>query len=309
MRVSVLEQCQYDCAYCRPGSITRVTSKAMRLRADEYARLAPLLCELGVQKARLTGGEPLLRPDIVDVVRALSPIPEIALTTNGQHLGDRLEHLVEAGLQLATVHVDSLDPARYRALMGGGDLFAVLENVRRAQSRLRSVKLNVVVQRDRNDDELLEFLSWSRRTGVEVRFIEIMNTGSASDYAQRAFFSGAEVLERIGRKVTVSPAGRRNPTDPAALYRTGDGVVFGVIASDTQPFCGACNRLRLSPDGRLRGCLYQLAGAPLGAALREGASDAQLRSMLRLTLADKRSHHPRVGQAPPASFSMAQTGG
>jgi cyclic pyranopterin phosphate synthase len=311
LRVSLLEQCQYDCGYCRPGSVVGPTHAARWLRAADYERLASLFGALGVHKVRFTGGEPLLRPDVVDVVRAFRtalPGRELALTTNGQRLPSLLEPLATAGLDRATVHVDSLRPERYRTLMGDGVVGEVLAGVLAARDRLRAVKLNVVVQRGRNDDELLDFLSWSQRTGVEVRFIELMNTGSAVDYTRQVFVSGAEILALVARGGPVRLRGRRHTADPAALYETSEGVVFGIIASDTQPFCESCDRLRLTADGRLRGCLYEQAGVPLGAALKAGASDDDLRAMLELGLARKRSHHPlRVDRTH--AFSMADTGG
>jgi len=311
LRVSLLEQCQYDCGYCRPGAVVRPTHTARWLRATDYERLAGLFGALGVHKVRFTGGEPLLRPDVVDVVRAFrSALPgrELALTSNGQRLPSLLEPLAAAGLDRATVHVDSLRPERYRALMGDGVVDDVLAGVLAARARLRAVKLNVVVQRGRNDDELLDFLAWSHRTGVEVRFIELMNTGSAVDYTRQVFVSGAEILARVAGGGPVRLRGRRHTADPATLYETSEGVVFGIIASDTQPFCESCDRLRLTADGRLRGCLYEQTGVPLGAALKAGASDDELRALLAFGLARKRSRHPlRVDRTH--AFSMADTGG
>jgi cyclic pyranopterin phosphate synthase len=308
LRVSLLQQCQYDCAYCRPGSVSSATPNREHLTAAELGRLAPLFGEVGVTRVRFTGGEPLLRADLCEVVAAFrSALPDatLALTTNGQRLSGKLSALVAAGLQRATVHVDSLDPARYRALMGEGDVGEVLATVLDARSVLEEVKLNVVVQKGKNDDELGAFLDWSARHRVQVRFIELMNTGSAVAYTQQTFFSGRRILERVG-PVTRLP--RRAPSDPAALYRTAAGVTFGVIASDTEPFCAACNRLRLTSGGLLRGCLYQSGGIPLGAAVKCGASQAQLRFMIGAALAAKRSHHP-VAAVERVPFSMADAGG
>ncbi len=192
--------------------------------------------------------------------------------------------------------------------MGDADLHAVLEGVLAARHRLKQVKLNVVVQRGRNDDELTDFLDWSARHEVQVRFIELMNTGSARDYVQSAFFTGREIVERIAEREPVEPIPRAGPTDPAALYRTGRGIVFGVIASDTEPFCASCNRLRLTPDGKLRGCLYQSGGVALGDALRAGAEEGELEQLIRLGIQGKRSHHPSVA-ADRRPFSMSESGG
>lgn len=307
LRLNLLEQCQYRCGYCRPQALRAATPRGTWLGPGEYARLGALFCAAGVEKVRLTGGEPLLRDDVEAIVRSLKgamPGVAVAMTTNGERLLARLDGLARAGLDRATVHVDSLKPERYRALMGEGELAGVLEGLRAAHARLGGAKLNVVVQRGGNDDELLDFLAFSRATGIEVRFIELMNTGSARDYVQRAFVSGAEILERAGAAQRVP---RRNGADPAALYRTADGLTFGLIASDTQPFCARCNRLRLMPDGRLTGCLYQGAAAPLGAALKEGATDAELAAIIAQALRGKRSFHPSAERR--AAFSMSEAGG
>ncbi len=308
LRLNLLEQCQYRCGYCLPGSLAAPTRSSRWLSAADYGRLGRLFAAMGVEKVRLTGGEPLLRDDVEDIVAALRgamPAATIALTTNGRRLGERLQGLARAGLDRATVHVDSLVPERYRALMGDGDVGEVIGTLVRAHALLGGAKLNVVVQRGQNDDELLDFLALGRSTGVEVRFIELMNTGSARDYVRRAFVSGKEILSRLG---PVAPLPRRRPADPAALYCTREGQVFGLIASDTQPFCGQCNRLRLMPDGRLTGCLYQRDAVGLGDALKQGESDAELFSLVSAAMAAKRSHHP---SAEPAArpFSMSEAGG
>ncbi len=308
LRVSLLTECQYDCAYCRPGALRAARPRRELLGAAEYRRLAPLFRDAGVARVRFTGGEPALRADLPQIVRAFRdamPDADLALTTNGFRLAQRLDALAEAGLRRATVHVDSLDPVRYRALMGDGEVAATLAAVLAARDVLDEVKLNVVVQAGRNDDELGAFLAWSAEHGVEVRFIELMDTGSAAAHVRETFCSGREILSRLG---PVTPLGRRSPSDPAALYRSREGVLFGVIASDTEPFCGACTRLRLTSTGLLRGCLYQEGGAPLGAALRRGAGDDELRELIRTAWAEKRSHHPRT-RLPRAPFSMAETGG
>lgn len=310
LRVNVLEQCQYRCPYCLPGAVSPYTPNARRLSPQQYERLGRVFLAFGIRKVRFTGGEPLLRedlPEIVSAFREAMPGAELAVTTNGEHLAARLEALIAAGLCRATVHIDSLNPARYRALMGEGDLAAILQTVLHARTVLEDVKVNAVIQRGANDDEIPAFLEWSRRTGVQVRFIELMNTGSAVLYTRKAFCSGAEIVERAGAQGEVRSLPRKSPSDPAALFSVG-GVVFGVIASDTQPFCADCNRLRLTPRGQLRGCLYQPGGIELGQAMRDGASDDALAQLVRLGISNKRSHHPDVA-ADRAPFSMSEAGG
>lgn len=302
LRVSVLDRCQYRCGYCLPGSAAPFLPASQWLSVADYAGLARAFAAHGVDKVRFTGGEPLLRrdlPEIVEAFRDASPSCDLALTTNGLLLTERLEALLRAGLRRATVHVDSLRPERYRALMGPGDVASVIEGALAARRRLAEVKLNVVVQRGGNDDEIEEFLAFSASTGVEVRFIELMSTGSANDYIAGAFFSGREIVDRARAR----PLPRTRSSDPAARFRSHDGVVFGVIASDTEPFCDACVRLRLTADGHLRGCLYE---AP-GVSLRDLPGDA-LATRIWCALRAKRSHHPNVTRAHEP-FSVAQTGG
>jgi GTP 3',8-cyclase len=310
LRVSVLDRCQYRCPYCRPGAVAPYVEPAARLTVDDYATLAPLFAAHGVSKVRFTGDEPLLRRDLPAVVSAFrrgAPEATLALTTNGQHLRERLPALVEAGITRATVHVDSLRPERYRALMGDGDVGEVLAATLAARELLAEVKLNVVVQRGHNDDELKDFLAWSRATGVEVRFIELMNTGSAADYTRSVFMTGQAIAEALAAAGGASPIPRLEPSAPAARFRADDGLEFGIIASDTQPFCADCNRMRLSADGRLLGCLYESGGLDLRPAL--AASDgAGLVARLDQGFAGKRSHHPDVDRER-VPFSMAQTGG
>jgi GTP 3',8-cyclase len=312
LRVSLLEQCQLRCGYCLPGAAQSFTDKGRWLRASDYARLAPHLAARGVDKLRFTGGEPLLRDDVAEVVAAFRralPGADLALTTNGQRLDRHLDKLAAAGLDRLTVHLDTLKPERYVELMGPGLPDEVLALSLAAKGRLGEVKLNMVAQRGLNHDELLDFLALSRETGLEVRFIELMNTGSAPEHVQRAFISGAELLAGLRAHRPVSALPRRRASDPAALYRCDDdGTVFGIIASDTEPFCERCDRLRLTAEGRLKGCLYQPGGVPLGEALRAGASDEALRELLDAGLDDKRPWHPSVAEERPA-FSMADVGG
>lgn len=311
LRVNLLEQCQLRCDYCRPGTVRPFTPNAARLTVDEYSRLAQAFSGLGVRKVRFTGGEPLLHPEVERIVRVFHdalPHAALAVTTNGLQLLAKLDALVDAGLVGATVHLDSLQPERARALMGDTDVQVALEAVSRARSRLSMVKVNCVVQRGRNEDELWDFLEHFSALGVEVRFIELMNTGSAVRSTREAFVSGADIIARIAERGVVTPLARRSPADPAALFRTHSGVTFGVIASDTAPFCDACDRLRLSPDGRLRGCLYEAGGVDLRGPLRDGASADVLAALLHAARAAKVSHHPSRA-LPSHAFSMSEVGG
>lgn len=329
LRISVLEQCQLDCRYCRPGSVTSPSETARWLTAAEHRRLGGLLLRRGVRKLRFTGGEPTLRPDLVDLVAAWAAAAAdvsadvhsgitvdvadlgMALTTNGLRLKPLLPALKDAGLRGITLHLDTLRPDRVEALMGrGADVDVALAAAAAAVDLGFAVKWNAVVQRGQNDDEFTAMLDVATARGIELRFIEQMNTGSAQGYVRETFLAGRDVVAAVAQARGASLIPRRRPSDPASLYRTDDGVVFGLIASDTEPFCEACDRLRLSADGRLRGCLYQAGGLPIGAALRGGSDDDALLTLLDSALDDKRSHHPLLpGQQDRVPFSMADVGG
>ncbi|MBM4279879.1 MAG: radical SAM protein [Deltaproteobacteria bacterium] len=320
LRVSLLSACQLDCRYCRPGSVTTPSTQAAWLSPGEHARLAPLLLSRGVRKVRFTGGEPTLRKDLVDVVAAWASAGarELALTTNGLRLPSSLPALVAAGLRAVTVHLDTLQEARVAFVMGpGASVGEARQAMRAARDAGLRVKWNCVVQRGVNDDELGAMLDAAADDGVELRFIEQMNTGSAAGYVKETFVSGHDVVAGVGRLSSSTPRSltRRHASDPAALWqvrrRNDTGardVVFGLIASDTEPFCDACDRLRLSAEGRVRGCLYEPGGLPLGAALRGGANDAALGALLDAALDGKRSHHP-LAPVLRQPFSMADVGG
>lgn len=306
LRVSVLDACNLRCTYCAPGTVTTPVPKTRWLSAAEHAALAPHFAAVGVRKVRFTGGEPLLRDDLADVVaawRQALPGAELAVTTNATRLLEQAAMLRDAGIDRVTVHLDTLRRERYEALMGRGSPAQVLEAVAVAHRIFDEVKLNVVVQRGKNDDELEDFLQWSKKTGVQVRFIELMRTGSADAVVDDVFMPGREVIDRLG----ATPVPRRHVSDPAALF-VRDDVVFGLIASDTEPFCGDCDRLRLTADGRLRGCLYESGGVPLGRALRDGADVATIRALVEDKVAAKRSFHP-LTQSERVPFSMADIGG
>lgn len=319
LRISVLQACQLDCRYCRPGSVMPATTRASWLDAAEHARLAPLFLARGVRKLRFTGGEPTLRPDLVDIVAAWTAAGaiDVALTTNGLRLPPLLPALADAGLRAVTVHLDSLREDRIEDVMGrGASVAAARAAMHAARAAGLRVKWNCVVQRGVNDDELGPMIDAALEDAVELRFIEQMNTGSAAGYVRETFLSGADIvaaMERTGAPVVAVP--RRHASDPAALWRTHrrrngveQDVVFGVIASDTEPFCDACDRLRLSAEGRVRGCLYEPGGLPLGTALRGGANDAALGALLDAAIAGKRSHHP-LAPGNRQAFSMADVGG
>lgn len=305
LRVSVLDACQLRCRYCLPNGL-ETFKKSAWLTLDNYENIARALQPLGLEKIRFTGGEPLLRPDLPQIIAVFArffPRVKLAVTTNGLRFSTMKEDLKQAGITQVTFHLDTLRTERYPSVMGRGDVVTVLDAINQALEAGFEVKLNMVVQREVNDDELGDFLTLSQQLGSEVRFIELMNTGSATDYVHKTFMSGQEILALIERHTPVVSVGRPHKSAPAESFlAVAMGIPFGLIASDTEPFCAACNRLRLSADGHLRTCLYE----PVGHKLSFATDDLPAR--IAHLVAQKTSFHP-LQRKERKSFSMSQVGG
>jgi cyclic pyranopterin phosphate synthase len=251
---------------------------------EELGRLVDVFAEVGVERLRLTGGEPLVRRDLRELVRILaskSKIRDLALTTNGVLLKDQARALREAGLHRVTVSLDTLQPERFRALTRFDGLPRVLSGIGAASELgFSALKIDTVVIRGINDDELVPLLEYGRSVGAEVRFIEYMDVGGATRWSREAVVPGREILDRLALHY-----GRIEPiveesSAPAARFRLADGAVFGLISSMTAPFCGSCDRSRLTADGVWYLCLYARSGTDLRGPLREGASTGELRARI-----------------------------
>ncbi len=255
------------------------------LTFEELDRITGIFCSLGVDKVRLTGGEPLLRSEISTLVRALAARPSIldlAMTTNGVLLAERAHELREAGLRRLTVSLDTLRPERFLALTRSDLHPRVLAGIEAARAAGFPLKLDTVVVRGTNDDEVLDLLAFARSIGAEIRFIEYMDVGGATRWTREQVVSRIELLAMVaGPHGPVEPVGAQG-ADPAERFRIADGTTFGIIASTTTPFCRSCDRSRLTADGTWYTCLYARSGANLRAALRSGASDADIASLLRV---------------------------
>jgi cyclic pyranopterin phosphate synthase len=251
---------------------------------EEVGRLVDVFAEVGVERLRLTGGEPLVRRDLPQLIRILaskSRIRDLALTTNGVLLEDQAGDLRAAGLHRVTVSLDTLRQDRFHALTRFDELPRVLSGIE-AASKLgfSALKIDTVVIRGTNDDELVPLLEYGRSVGAEVRFIEYMDVGGATRWSREAVVPGREILDRLERRY-----GRIEPiveesSAPAARFRLADGAVFGLISSMTAPFCGSCDRSRLTADGVWYLCLYARSGTDLRGPLREGASADELRARI-----------------------------
>jgi GTP 3',8-cyclase len=290
LRLSVTDRCNFRCPYCMPKARYheqyRFLKSAERLSFEELLRLTRLFVQLGVVKVRITGGEPLLRPGLADLVGDLSLLPQIedlALTTNGVLLAQHAAQLRAAGLRRVTVSLDSLDQQVFAAMAGElGNVADVLEGVAAAQrAGLAPIKINAVIQRGVNEHTALGLLEHFRGSGIVVRFIEYMDVGTRNDWDRNQVVPSQELLARIGERwplVALEPLYRGEVARRYA-FRDGAGEV-GFIASVTQPFCGDCARARLSSDGKLYTCLFAADGFDLRAPLRAGASDEELRALI-----------------------------
>jgi cyclic pyranopterin phosphate synthase len=279
------------------------------LTVSHYEAAACALRHIAVDKIRFTGGEPTLRKDLPAIVRAFSKkisVP-LGITTNGLGFFAMKDALVDAGLSAITFHLDTLKENRYRALMGRGSVQKVKTAIALAKRMDLLVKINVVVQKALNDDELVDFLYFSRAHDVEVRFIEQMNTGFARAHVARTFMSGKEILAAIASSTPIKERQRKDPSAPAEQFYAEElALVFGLIASDTRPFCQACNRLRINADGTIRTCLYEPVGIDVGFGKPLG--EDELRKNILAAIAMKRSFHPASNLAR-RDFAMAQIGG
>ena len=281
LRLSVTDRCNLRCSYCMPEEEYLWLPRADILSFEELARLSGVFTALGVEKIRLTGGEPLLRRDLAVLVRQLTFLPglrDLALTTNGILLADQAAALAAAGLARLTISLDTLRPERFERLTRRDEHARVLAGIEAARAAgFRGTKLNAVVLRDLNDDELVDLLEFARARELEVRFIEYMDVGGATGWSASSVVPRAEMLARIAARLgPVVPDDADDPAAPAERFRLADGTRFGIIASTTEPFCRACDRARLTADGLWYTCLYAPAGTDLRSPLRAGASDAEL---------------------------------
>lgn len=310
LRVSVTDRCNFRCTYCMPANGLRWLPRPQVLTSSEIARVVRVFCRLGVRTVRLTGGEPLMRPDLEDLVSLLAGVglDDLSLTTNGFLLAQRAEALAAAGLRRVNVSVDSLLRHRFAELTRRDALERVIEGLRAAErAGLSPIKVNCVLVRGTNDDEIISFAELARRTGCEVRFIEVMPLDADEAWTPDLVVPSSEVLARIDA-VYPLVADVRGP-EPATRQRFVDGApgAIGVISSVTEPFCGTCNRIRLTADGQLRACLFAREETDLRALVRGGAGDAEIEDSIRTAVRGKWAGHGIGGPGfvrPARSMSM-----
>ena len=287
LRLSVTDRCNLRCRYCMPEDEYVWLPRTAILTFEEIGRLVALFAGLGVHKVRLTGGEPLLRHDLSTLIGMIARngrVDDLAMTTNGLLLAKHAAALRAAGLERVTVSLDTLHPERMLSFAKSPRHADVLEGITAArQAGFAKLKLNAVVIRGFNDDELADLVEFARAHAAEVRFIEYMDVGGATRWSMDQVVSQREMLEVLARRygtIEPVPAGGRAP---AERFRLADGTSFGIIASTTAPFCRACDRSRLTADGTWFLCLYASRGIDLRERLRAGTSDAELAALLRDT--------------------------
>ena len=291
LRISLTDRCNFRCTYCMPKEIFgpgfRFLTRHEVLSFEEIERLARVFAGLGVTKIRLTGGEPLLRRNVDQLVARLATIDgidDLTMTTNGSLLRQRAQALADAGLTRVTVSLDSVDDAMFRAMNDVDFPVArVLEGIDAAiEAGLGPVKVNAVVKRGVNDQGIEALAERFRGTGVILRFIEFMDVGSTNGWQLDEVVPAQEIVDRIAASWALDPVDRKSPGDVASRWRYRDGGgEIGVIASVTQPFCGACTRARISAEGRLYTCLFAAGGHDLRELLRSGVDDAKLEESVR----------------------------
>ena len=287
LRVSVTDRCNLRCRYCMPEQDYVWLPKQSILTFEEIARLVRIFAGLGVEKVRLTGGEPLLRHDLPTLTRMLartSGVRDLALTTNGLLLAKQASALKGAGLSRVTVSLDTLRPERMRDLARSDRHADVLAGIAAADTAGFPVKLNTVVIRSVNEDELIDLIDFARSQQAEIRFIEYMDVGGATGWSAEQVFSQQEILARLTAHYgSIAAVPTEDAAAPAERFRLSDGTTFGIVASTTAPFCRSCDRSRLTADGTWFLCLYAARGVDLREPLRSGASDAALAELITAT--------------------------
>jgi cyclic pyranopterin phosphate synthase len=313
LRISVIDKCNFRCTYCMPAEGLPWLRKDEILTVDEIERLASLFVRMGVREIKLTGGEPTVRPELVEIVRRLRELDrdlDISITTNGQRLASMAQPLLDAGLDRVTVSCDSLLRHRFAEMTRRDALGHVLRGLEAARcTGFAPIKLNCVVISGTNDDELLDFVRLARTTGNEVRFIEYMPLDASKAWERSKVVASRELRGLIDAHY---PLVGDDDGGPAVRYRFADGSrgSVGFISSVTEPFCESCNRVRITADGQLRVCLFALEETDLRTPLREGASDDALDQRIREAVWRKWAGH-RINAADfvrPAR-SMSQIGG
>jgi GTP 3',8-cyclase len=314
LRISVTDRCNFRCVYCRSADPENYRGRDELLSWPELDRLAKIFLQLGIEKIRVTGGEPLVREGVEDFIERLGAlgVRDLSMTSNGHQLADRLPRLVAAGLRRINISLDSLDPDRFRKITRTKTLDSVLCGISAVQdSPLGPAKVNAVLVRGINDDEVEDFAVFARERGVVMRFIEFMPLDADRHWHREAVVPAAEIFQRIDARWPLEQI-PHEPSETARKYRFRDGArgEIGLIAPVTQPFCGHCSRIRLTADGKLRTCLFSKDDHDLRGLLRKGAPDADIAAYIRSVVMEKEAGHGiNAADFHPPSRTMVFIGG
>ncbi|HEX8143532.1 MAG TPA: GTP 3',8-cyclase MoaA [Pyrinomonadaceae bacterium] len=298
LRVSLTDRCNFRCFYCLPHGEPPIAPKEQMLTYEEIETVCEIFVSLGIEKIRLTGGEPMMRRDIETMIGKLSTLKprlqDLALTTNGYFLPGRAAALKEAGLDRVTISMDSLKRDTFRQMTGVDVLDRVLEGIEAARSAgLTPIKINAVIVRGHNEEEVADFAAFAREHHISMRFIEFMPLDSGHDWSRADVVSGREIYERINERFPLSPLKVRRGSETSSRYRFADGAPgeIGIIAPVTEAFCGACSRIRLTADGQIRTCLFSTVEHSLRDQLRGGATRAELVEYIEAVVMKKEPRH------------------
>jgi cyclic pyranopterin phosphate synthase len=283
LRLSVTDRCNLRCSYCMPEAEYVWLPRQDLLQYEEMSALIDVFSRAGVDKIRITGGEPLLRrdlPQLVEMIARKPAIRDLALTTNGVALAGQAKALRNAGLHRITVSLDTLQPDRFQALTRFDALPQVLAGIDEARQHFSDLKIDAVIIRGTNDDEVVPLLDYARDIGAELRFIEYMDVGGATQWSPERVLAREQMLEVLSRQYGAITAVDEHTSAPADRFTLPDGTVFGIISSTTDPFCGQCDRSRLTADGMWYRCLYATSGTDLRTPLRSGKTPDELLAII-----------------------------
>ena len=304
LRISVMDRCNFRCIYCMPEekfhSGFNFLKSSERLSFDEILRVTKLFTDLGVSKIRITGGEPLLRVNLTELIGDLSTlkkIEDIALTTNGVLLKKYSEELKACGLNRITVSLDSIDPEQFRKMSGGrGNLETVLEGIDAALSvGFKKLKINAVIKRGTNDDQVIEMIDYFKDQSVIIRFIEYMDVGNLNQWKLNETVGSDEIIKKLSQKWQLDPLDKNYEGETAQRYQIdGSETEIGLISSVTKPFCGSCTRARLSSDGKLYNCLFASEGKDIRSWVRDGKSDEYIKNELASIWKERRDRYSEL---------------
>lgn len=297
LRISVTDRCNIRCFYCMPADHAQFMNRHELLTFEEIERFVRTVVPLGINKLRLTGGEPLVRRGLASLVEKLSAIPgvrDIGLTTNGILFGEQAQELFDAGLRRVNISLDALDPVIFREVTRRDGYEKVVESIHIAREvGFDPVKVNAVAIRNLTEDQIVPFGRFARDTGVEIRFIEFMPLDADNAWERDKVLFGHEIIERLSAEIApLVPIGQTDPSAPATDFQFADGIGrIGLIASVSQPFCGQCNRFRITADGKLRNCLFSMEETDIKSLLRGSASAAEIIAAVRSSIAAKKEGH------------------